>query len=218
MRQSPYFDLNVTVGARGSLFSDGLSDFCGVCGLWSRNWPQAVSWCRWPARLAECKRPDRSVDYDHDARPAILKTITETPRRPCRWDDGRGRSATRSRGRHLRLSGVAHLPRRGPGCIPSSSATRPRHPRATPDRARHHHLRCRSSGSRPARARRRCCGCGGPALAPAISTLPGGRTFAGSTWNTLSGPKAAEVCGLYLVPVRWCSRLTRRPACTPADA
>jgi hypothetical protein len=42
----------------------------------------------------------------------------------------------------------------------------------------------RSNGSPPRRVRRRCCGCGGPALASSIWTWPGARMSAGSTWST----------------------------------
>jgi hypothetical protein len=37
--------------------------------------------------------------------------------------------------------------------------------------------------------------CGGPAPAPEISTLPGGRTFAGSTWSTPSGSASRPSAG-----------------------
>jgi len=42
---------------------------------------------------------------------------------------------------------------------------------------------CRSSGSRPARGRRRCCGGGGPAPAAVVSVWPGGPLSAGWTWK-----------------------------------
>jgi hypothetical protein len=53
----------------------------------------------------------------------------------------------------------------------------------------------RSSGSPPRRARRRCCGCGGPALASSTQTLSGGPTFAGSTWSTPSGSASRPLAG-----------------------
>jgi DDE superfamily endonuclease len=48
-------------------------------------------------------------------------------------------------------------------------------------------LGVQSSASRPAPARRRCWGCGGPGPAHWTWTFAGGRTSAGSTWSTPSG-------------------------------
>jgi DDE superfamily endonuclease len=53
----------------------------------------------------------------------------------------------------------------------------------------------RSNASRPRHVRRRCCGCGGPALAAVISIWPGGPMSAASTWSTPSGSPSRPLAG-----------------------
>jgi hypothetical protein len=54
---------------------------------------------------------------------------------------------------------------------------------------------CKSSGSLPARARPRCCGCGGPAPTNSTRTWLGEPRSAGSTWNTPSGSASRPLGG-----------------------
>ena len=120
----------------------------------------------------------------------------------------------------------------GRGCTPSSSAT-PATAAAGPGRS------CaapssasRSNGSPRAPARRRCYGCGGPAPRACswISTWPGGRISAGSTWSTPSGSPSRPSAGRPLVPATpsrptagpgWCwppMRSCALPAPSPATS
>jgi hypothetical protein len=106
----------------------------------------------------------------------------------------------------------------GQGCTPSSSAT-------PATAAAHRGRSCaapssasRSNGSPRVPARPRCCGCGGraPRACSWISTWPGGRISAGSTWNTPSGSPSRPSAGPPRVPATP-SRPTAGPGwCWPA--
>jgi hypothetical protein len=94
------------------------------------------------------------------------------------------------------------------GCIPSSSAI-PATAVGGRDRScAAPSCASRSSASPPGPARPRCCGCGGPAPAAAISIGPGAPTFAGSTWSTPSASPSRPWAG----PPRGHAILTRPTA------
>jgi hypothetical protein len=96
----------------------------------------------------------------------------------------------------VRTTSTAPSPsRRGRDCIPNSSATLATAPVGHGRSCAGPSCASRSNASRPRHVRRRCCGCGGPALAAVISIWPGGPMSAGSTWSTPSGSPSRPLAG-----------------------
>jgi hypothetical protein len=106
----------------------------------------------------------------------------------------------------------------GPGCTPSSTATPATAAVGPGQSCAALSSACRWSAFPPGPARRRCCGCGGPAPRACswIWTLPGAPTPAGSTWSTPSASPSRPWAG----PPHGCgipSRPTAGPGwCWPA--